>query len=108
MAILDVNDVEVQLNENIWNCAFKAKTKRKIDAIRIIIDKQVYNKENHELLNNSYVCLKGYFFYSNGEDIPWESSCVFGESNITGTSKEWSFFGTGGCEWVVAVLTHTS
>lgn len=55
--------------------------------------------------------IRSSFFYSNSKDIPWEFSCVFCVScewNITGTSKERSFFGTGCCEWVVAGLTHTS
>ena len=65
-AILHVNEVEVQLNEDVGCCAAKSSPIRKIDAIKIIKDngevvidlKQVYNKEYNELVNNYHVCLK--------------------------------------------------
>lgn len=65
-AILHVNEVEVQLNEDVGCCAAKSSPIQKIDAIKIIRDngevvidlKQVYNKEYNELVNNYHVCLK--------------------------------------------------
>lgn len=65
-AILKVQQVEIQIDEDIKCCAAKGNPIKKIEAIKIINEngevitdfKQVFNKEYNDLVNVYHICLK--------------------------------------------------